>query len=183
MHSLELREPGLAHSGTAESTTAYGDPRIRIRAPFQSVASVAEVLGDAYSDALKAAFPDVQPPFGQPFGYNVLLQLRLARTRSRGGIIMPDEAKDMERIRTQAALVRAVAPMSFHNRTNGRPWAEGPWFQVGDFIRCPMYGGDRFYVDFDPGNGQPKDQVLFVLIRDEDAVAPIVGDPLAIVTS
>lgn len=170
----ELREPSLGNDAAADGYAPA-------RKPFEKVATVAELLGDAYSDDMKKAFPDVQPPFGRPFGYNVLLQLRMPVQRGR--ILLPDDAKDLEQIRTQAALVRAVAPMAFHNRTNGHAWAEGPWFQAGDFIRCPMYGGDRFYVDFDPGNGMPKDKVLFVLIRDEDAVAPVIGNPLTIQTS
>jgi hypothetical protein len=171
----ELREPSLGHEAAA-------DVYAPTRKAFEKVASVAELLGDAYTVDLAKAFPDVQPPFGRPFGYNVLLQLRSAPNK-RGSIILPDEAKDLERVRTQASLVRAVAPMAFHNRTNGHAWVEGPWFQPGDFIRCPMYGGDRFYVEYDPGNGRPKEQITFVLIRDEDAVAPVIGNPLDIVTS
>jgi hypothetical protein len=128
---------------------------------------------------MQAAFPDVEPPYGVPFGYLLLLQLRLPLTISQGGIIIPEMEQDNERYRTQAALVRACAPQSFHDRATGAPWTEGAWVVPGDFIRSPMYGGDRF--DIDLGSGDKR--VTFVFIKDADAIAPVVGNPLTIKTS
>lgn len=173
MTSQDFREPSMANDPTEALTRA---------APVK-VASVASLLGDRYDDRMRLAFPDVEPPYGVPFGYLALLQLRMPRSVSRGGIIIPDSEKDVEKMRCQAALVRAVGRMAFHNRSTGKPWVEGPWFQAGDFIRCPMYGGDRFSVEFEPPGGGPKDTVLFVFIRDEDAIAPVTADPLSVTTS
>lgn len=146
---------------------------------FKKVPSVAEVLGDRYTDAMRAAFPDVDPPYGVPFGYLALLQLRMPLTKSKGGIIIIDEGQDFERYRVQAALVRAIGPAAFTDRQTGQPWSEGAWFAPGDFVRAPMYGGDRFDVDLGIGD----QRVTFVFIREHDAVAPVVGDPLTVKTS
>ena len=137
------------------------------------VISVAEALGDNYTDQMKTAFPDVLPPF-RPFGFLALLQLRQAKEKSRGGIILPDETKDTERFRTQATLVRALGPMCFKDRKTSETWPEGEWYGVGDFIRCPMYGGDRFDVKVD------GKIVTFVFIKESDALGLITGDPLNI---
>lgn len=107
------------------------------------------------------------------------MQLRQPLSVSKGGIILPDEVKDNERYRTQAALVRAVGGMTFCDRQTGAPWREGAWYGPGDFIRIPMFGGDRF--DIDLGFGDQR--VTFVLIRECDAVAPVIGNPLTIKTS
>lgn len=146
---------------------------------FKKVASVAELLGADYSDAMQQAFPDVEPPYGVPFGYLCLLQLRQPIKRTRGGIIIPDNEQDAERYRVQSALVRAIGTAAFHDRQTGKEWVEGAWFGPGDFIRCPMFGGDRFDVPFGAGD----DRVTFVFIREVDAVAPVVGDPLSVKTS
>lgn len=145
---------------------------------FSKVASVAEILGDRYTEEMKVAFPDVEPPFGRPFGYLCLLQLRQP-LRKIGNIIVSDETADFERYRVQAALVRAVGSAAFCDRQTGVQWKEGAWFAPGDFIRCPMHGGDRFDVPLGVGD----EKVTFHLMREVDAIAPIIGNPLTIRTS
>jgi hypothetical protein len=147
---------------------------------FARVPSVAEVLGDRYTDEMKAAFPDVDPPYGVPFGYLCLLQLRQPKKMLGSGLLYAaDETRDNERYRVQAALVRAVGSAAFTDRQTSVPWKEGSWFQPGDFIRSPMYGGDRFDVDL----GRGDEKVTFVFIREADAVAPLVVNPLSVKTS
>jgi co-chaperonin GroES (HSP10) len=142
---------------------------------------VSEVLGDRYDDTFKLAFPDVEPGI-QPFGYLVLLQLRTPRKMSRGGLIIPDDSRDAERYRVQTGLVRALGPAAFKDRKTLVPWVEGPWCQPGHFVRCPMYGGDRWIVPV-PG-GQTKDEhAVFMICRDTDLIGRVTGDPLAVVTS
>lgn len=148
---------------------------------FKTILSVQELLNERYTPAMRAAFPDVAPPYGVPFGYLAMLQLRLPLQVSQGGIIIPELEQDNERYRTQAALVRAIGSQCFHDRQTGDPWKEEPWYAVGDFIRCPMYGGDRFDVAIPGVGGDAK--VTFVFIKECDAIAPVVGNPLTIKTS
>lgn len=143
--------------------------------------TVEQLLGKDYTPELREAFPDVLPPY-QPFGYLALLQLRLPRKKI-GSIIVPDSETDVERYRTQASLVRALGPMTFCDRQTGARWVEGPWYQPGSFIRCPMFGGDRFNVEFTPPGSKIKEQVTFVFIKEADAIALVTGDPLNIATS
>jgi hypothetical protein len=147
------------------------------------IKSVAELLGDRYTAEYKAAFPDVLPSYF-PFGYLALLQLRMPKSKA-GSILLPDDEKDSERYRVQAALVRSLGQACFKDRQTGANWVEGPWYGPGDFIRCPMYGGDRFNVKFAPNPDKPliQDTVTFVFIKDADAIALVTGDPLNVTTS
>lgn len=142
------------------------------------IQSVASLLGDAYTDDMKAAFPDVDPPF-LPFGYNALFQMKQP-PKKVGSIILPDAEKDVERQRTQAALCRALGPVCFRDRTTFVQWREGAWYGPGSFCRVPMYGGDRFYVKWGP---KAEDVTLFAFFKEADAVAAVTGDPLSIKTS
>lgn len=118
------------------------------------------------------AFPAVEPGV-EPFGSRVVVQIRSAKTTTAGGIILPEDTQETERWNTQAAKVVAVGSLAFHNRNTMEPWPEGSWCQVGDFVRAPKYGGDRWSVEVD------GKEVLFVMFNDLDLLGRITGDPLS----
>jgi len=119
------------------------------------------------------AFPDIDPGV-RPFGSRVLLQIRRAKTKTKGGIILAGETRDTETWNTQVAKVRALGPLAFHNRNTMEPWPEGSWVKIGTYVRAPKYGGDRWSVHV--GDGE---EILFVLFNDLDLLGEITGDPLA----
>jgi co-chaperonin GroES (HSP10) len=144
-------------------------------------ATVSDLLGKNYSAALKVSFPDVDPGV-TPFGYLVLVQLRSPRKLSKGGLIIPDMFRDAERYRVQTGLVRALGPSAFKNRVTMEPWVEGAWCHPGDFIRMPMYGGDRWIVPV-PGAKESDEHAVFMICKDTDLIGRVTGDPMAVVTS
>lgn len=119
------------------------------------------------------AFPPVDPGV-QPFGSRVLCQIRRAKTKTKGGIILAGESRDTEMWNTQVAKVVTMGPLAFHNRNTMEPWPEGAWVNVGDFVRAPKYGGDRWSVRDADG-----EEILFVIFNDLDLLGKITGDPLA----
>ena len=146
------------------------------------IPTVKEVLGNEYTEDLQGAFPDIVPPFF-PVGTRLLVQLRCPGTFKKllGGKVMwlPDEYTDSLKVRTQTALVRAMGPACFRNRATLEAWPEGDWCAPGDFIRVPMYGGDRVSV---PVNDEWKREALFMVMNDSDVIGVIYGDPLSIKT-
>jgi co-chaperonin GroES (HSP10) len=118
------------------------------------------------------AFPVIDPGV-EPFGSRVIVQIRSAKTKTAGGIILPEDTQETERWNTQAAKVVAVGSLAFHNRNTMQPWPEGSWCAVGDFVRAPKYGGDRWSVEFE------GKEVLFVMFNDLDLLGRITGDPLS----
>jgi len=125
-------------------------------------------------DALAEAFPDVAPGV-QPFGSRVLVQIRTPRKVTRGGIILSSETQDTERWNTQIAKVVSVGPLAFKNRDTQQSWPEGAWCTVGDFVRVPKYGGDRWEVPITRDNS-----AMFVIFNDLDIIGQVTGDPLAV---
>lgn len=124
--------------------------------------------------SLEQAFPDV-PPGVRPFGNRVLVQIRTPMTRTASGLFVPEQSRETEQWNTQVAKVIALGPLAFHNQTTNELYPEGAWCKVGDFVRCPKYGGDRWNVPV-PGSADPA---LFVLFTDLDLLGMIEGDPLA----
>lgn len=116
-----------------------------------------------YTD-LSQAFPPCDPDL-RPFGSDILVQMRTPRTYSKGGILIPEEARETDMWNTQVAKVIAFGPVAFHNRETLKPWPEGAWAKIGDYVRVPKYGGDRWWVDV-PGTQDGK--ALFCLFNDLD---------------
>ncbi len=125
-------------------------------------------------DSESDAFPTVDPGV-QPFGSRVLLQIRRAKTKTKGGILLAGETRDTEMWNTQVAKVVSTGPLAFHNRNTMEPWPEGAWVSVGDYVRAPKYGGDRWSVRIEDG-----EEIIFVIFNDLDLLGKITGDPLAI---
>lgn len=148
------------------------------------IPTVAELLGDSYTDEIRQKFPDAQPPV-YPTGINIIVQLRTSgnfKILPNGNKFwIPDETVDADKARAQTALVRAVGPAAYRNRQTLKLWPEGYWCVPGQFIRTPMYGGDRMEVVV-PGN-EAGDFVLFTTFRDQDCLGIVTGNPLTIKTS
>jgi co-chaperonin GroES (HSP10) len=124
--------------------------------------------------ALELAFPDIDAGV-KPLGSRVLVQIRTPETRSRGGIILTEDSKDTQLWNTTIAKVIGTGPLAFHNRNNQTLWPEGAWCAVGDFVRVPRYGGDRWKVGNDKG-----EYAYFILVNDLDILALVTSDPLAV---
>jgi co-chaperonin GroES (HSP10) len=109
------------------------------------------------------AFPDVKP--GQrPFGGRVIIQLRRIKKKT-GRIIMVEETKENEKWNNMIGKVVAVGPLAFKNKDTMAPWPEGSWAEVGDFVRVPRWGGDR-WERLAPDSADGEDPVLFMTIND-----------------
>lgn len=126
--------------------------------------------------SLDDAFPNLDPGLA-PFGSRVLVQIRRAKTRTAGGIIVAPQARGAEHELTQIAKVRAVGPVAFKNRDRAETWPEGAWAKPGDFVRVPQYGGDRWGVQIP----NTDEYVTFVVFDDLDLVGAITCDPLKVV--
>ena len=65
-----------------------------------------------YENALAEAFPAVNAGI-QPFGSRVLIQIRTAKSKTAGGIILTADTSDTEKWNTQVGKVVAVGPLAF----------------------------------------------------------------------
>jgi co-chaperonin GroES (HSP10) len=123
------------------------------------------------------AFPDVTP--GQaPFGGRVIIQLRRIKKHA-GKIILVEETKENEKWNNMIGRVVAIGPLAFKNRDTMQPWAEGSWAQVGDYVRVPRWGGDRWERPVVTEENGDLNPVLFMTINDHELIAKVTDDPLS----
>lgn len=135
-------------------------------------------IDEVYEMTMKEAFPEVDAG-AVPCGARILVQWRQTKKRvTRSGIILAEETKENEKWNNQVAKVIALGPLAFKKRDDMLPWPEGSWVAIGDFVRMPKWGGDRWEVPF--MNGKEKDTALFSVFNDHEVIAKITGNPLDI---
>lgn len=129
----------------------------------------------ASNDAdLRDAFPAVDPG-AKPLGARVLVQLRRTKKKTtNAGIILVEETREAEKWNNMVAKVIELGPLAFKKRDTMEPWPEGSWCEVGDYLRVPKWGGDRWEVAI-PGEEEPA---LFMVLNDHEVIAKVTGDPL-----
>jgi co-chaperonin GroES (HSP10) len=124
------------------------------------------------------AFPAVEPG-ALPLGGRILVQLRRTKKKSTSsGIILVEETRETEKWQNMVAKVLAIGPIAFKHRDTMQPWPEGTWCEVGDYIRVPKWGGDRWEVQV-PGEDAFEDPALFMVLNDHEVIAKLTGDPLS----
>lgn len=125
---------------------------------------------------LREAFPAVDPG-AKPLGARVLVQLRRTKdTTTSAGIILVQETKETEKWNNMVAKVVEIGPLAFKKRDTMEPWPEGSWCDVGDYLRVPKWGGDRWEVPV-PNEDEPA---LFMILNDHEIIAKVTGNPLAV---
>jgi co-chaperonin GroES (HSP10) len=122
------------------------------------------------------AFPDVNPGM-MPLGGRLIVQLRRIKKKA-GMIIIVDETKENEKWNNMIGKVVALGPLAYKNRDTMQSWPEGSWSEVGDFVRVPRWGGDRWEIK-DPADEASEDPVLFMTINDHEVIAKVTSNPLS----
>lgn len=130
-------------------------------------------------DDIDDAFPPINSG-GVPCGDSAIFQLRAPKRKTKGGIILAETTKDIEAQNTQVAKVVALGPLCFRDPDTHEQWPEGNWYDEGDFVRVPKFGGDRWHTIH--GEGDDATEITFVLFRARDIRLKITGDPLKMKT-
>jgi co-chaperonin GroES (HSP10) len=134
-----------------------------------------ESLVAADAAEIAAAFPQLDPG-AAPLGARILIQLRKAKTKTtESGIILVEETKETEKYNNMVGKVIEIGPLAFKKRDTMEPWPEGSWCEVGDFVRVPKWGGDRWDM---PDPNTEKEVISFCLINDHEVFAKITCNPL-----
>jgi co-chaperonin GroES (HSP10) len=89
--------------------------------------------------------------------------------KSKGGIIFVDETKQTLKFNETVAKVIQIGPLAYRSPDTLEPWVEGPWCNVGDLVRTIKYGGDRFVVDAEDGDGP----VVFITLQAREIISKI----------
>jgi co-chaperonin GroES (HSP10) len=105
------------------------------------------------------------------------VQLRGTKQTTDSGIILAPETKETEKWQNMVAKVIEIGPLAFRHRETMNPWPEGSWCSVGDYIRVPKWGGDRWEVEV----GKNQEKALFMILNDHEVIAKVTSNPLEMI--
>lgn len=111
-------------------------------------------------DAEAPNTPSVLP---EPSGFKLLVALPRVKSKTEGGIYIPEERQLSEQV---ASIVGCVLKMGSDCYQDEKRFPNGPWCKVGDWVLMRAYAGSRIMV-----HGEE-----FRLIND-DSVEATVDDP------
>ena len=100
----------------------------------------------------------------RPQGWKILIRKPKVKEKTDGGIIIPDQVKDVEDYLSVTGEVAAIGPLCWTNRETGKPWDGGPWCKVGDWVIIPKFTAFKMEIDDDEYRIINNDEIIAVVI-------------------
>ena len=119
-------------------------------------------LEDKYKEPLSPE--NIQKPqLPAPSGWRLLVLPFTPREKTKGGILIAQEALDKLRIATNCGYVLKMGPLTYHDKEK---FPTGPWCKKGDWVIFARYAGSRLPIE----GGE-------VRILNDDEVLGTIEDP------
>ena len=88
--------------------------------------------------------PSVLERLPQPTGYRVLIIPYYPSAKTKGGLYIPDQARERESFATVSAYVVKLGPDAYKDE---QKFPSGPYCQEKSWVLIGRYAGNRFKVD------------------------------------
>lgn len=102
----------------------------------------------------------------EPLGWRVLIEPIAVEERTRGGIVLPDQAQKAKEHLNYVGKVVAMGPLCYRDPKFGDA---GPWCQVGDWVAYGQYAGQTVLIRNRNGDGA----VRMRLCNDDEILAKL----------
>jgi co-chaperonin GroES (HSP10) len=101
----------------------------------------------------------------KPTGWRIVVLPFRPPKKSKGGIVLADQAVERQQIATVCGYVVATGPLAYADKEK---FPEGPWCQKGDWIVFGRYAGARIGIDGGEIRILNDDEVLAKISDPED---------------
>ena len=101
-----------------------------------------------------------------PSGWRILVLPFTPKEKTKGGILIAQEALDKLRIATNCGYVLKMGPLTYHDKEK---FPTGPWCKKGDWVIFARYAGSRLPIEGGEVRILNDDEVLGT-IKDPEAV-------------
>ena len=116
-----------------------------------------------YSTA-EVVIPD---DFPKPPGYHLLIVMPKVEEKTKGGVLLPSDAKNREDVASIIGKVVEIGPNDYH--ISDQRFSSKPWCKEGDWVMLSKYAGHRFECS-----------ATEMRIVNDDAILAVVSDPTKI---
>jgi|TARA_R110000751_G_scaffold172922_2_gene279255 chaperonin GroES len=93
-----------------------------------------------------------------PMGWKILIQPNQIKQQTKGGILLPTQAKDNEAYLTAHGVVARIGELAYRDRSTGESWKQLTKPKSGDRVTYGKYAGQKLVI-----NG-----VRFLLLNDDE---------------
>jgi len=101
-----------------------------------------------------------------PSGWRLLVLPFTPKEKTKGGILIAQEALDKLRIATNCGYVLKMGPLTYHDKEK---FPTGPWCKKGDWVIFARYAGSRLPIEGGEVRILNDDEILGT-IKDPEAV-------------
>ncbi len=128
---------------------------------------VLRTLADCGYRSIEDAFPslDANQLGIHPLSNYLLVQMRLPKKTTAGGIILTSETQDFDQYQTMIGRVLELGPIAFRDRSSLKRWDGFEWAEAGAFVYVPRYTNNSRLIQF-------EDQTMELrFVKDLDVIA------------
>lgn len=103
----------------------------------------------------------------QPTGWRVLVMPYKGKTKTDGGLILPDQVREREALATVVAYVLKLGPLAYcdPNKFGDNP---EPWCKEGQWVCIGRYAGSRFKIEGGEVRIINDDEVIATILEPDD---------------
>jgi co-chaperonin GroES (HSP10) len=103
----------------------------------------------------------------QPTGWRVLVMPYKGKTKTDGGLILPDQVREREALATVVAYVLKIGPLAYQDPNKFGDTPE-PWCKEGQWVCIGRYAGSRFKIEGGEVRIINDDEVIATILEPDD---------------
>ena len=103
----------------------------------------------------------------QPTGWRILVMPYKGKTKTEGGVILPDQVREREALATVVAYVMKLGPLAYQDPNKFGDSPE-PWCSEGQWVCIGRYAVSRFKIDGCEVRIINDDEVIATILEPDD---------------
>ena len=127
--------------------------------------STSKTENPKHKNALTEKYKEETEKLPKPTGWRILVLPFRMGEKTKGGILVGQEALDRQQVASQCGNVLAMGPHCYKDKER---YPEGPWCKVDDWVIFARYAGSRIQIEGGEIRLLNEDEILATVTNPED---------------
>jgi co-chaperonin GroES (HSP10) len=127
--------------------------------------STSKTENPKHKNALTEKYKEETEKLPKPTGWRILVLPFRMGEKTKGGILVGQEALDRQQVASQCGNVLAMGPHCYKDKER---YPEGPWCKVDDWVIFARYAGSRIQIEGGEIRLLNEDEILATVKDPED---------------